>query len=90
MLDRIKELFDSNLSEEYHSPKHFYVFVSLTLENPKFFVVPSKVVANYIKTKHANWLKVKKRDGTRRKDSSMRKFRDDEEKYLNRWDLLGL
>lgn len=77
-------------SEEFFSPNHFYVFVSLNLKNPKFFVVPSKVVADFIKTNHANWLKNKKRDGTNRKDSSMRKFQDDEEKYLNRWDLLKL
>jgi len=77
-------------SEEFFSPKHFYVFVSLNFEYPKFFVVPSRVVAKYIKTRHTNWIKGKKKDGENRKDSSMRKFRDLEEKYLNRWDILDL
>jgi len=40
-------------SEEYYSTKHFYVFVSLGgNEHPKFFIVPSKIVANYIKSDH--------------------------------------
>lgn len=77
-------------SEEFFSAKHFYVFVSLNSENPKFFVVPSKVVARYTKTNHAEWIKGKKKDGKSRKDTQMRKFRDMGEKYLNRWDILGL
>jgi len=77
-------------SEDFFSPKHYYVFVSLYPEHPKFFVVPSKNVSEYIKTNHKEWLNGKKKDGTSRKDTSMRKFRDLEEKYLNHWDLLGL
>jgi len=77
--------------EEYHSPKHFYVFVSLNgKEQPRFFIVPSKIVANHIKSGHRKWLEGKSKTGKRRKDSSIRKFRDLEERYLNRWDLLGL
>ena len=77
--------------EEYHSPKHFYVFVSLNgKEQPRFFIVPSKIVANHIKSGHRKWLEGKSKTGKKRKDSSMRKFRDLEERYLNRWDLLGL
>jgi len=33
---------------------------------------------------------VKSKTGKKHKDSAMRKFRDLEEKYLNRWELLGL
>jgi len=77
--------------EEYHSPKHFYIFVSLNgKEQPRFFIVPSKIVANHIKSGHRKWLEGKSKTGKRRKDSSIRKFRDLEERYLNRWDLLGL
>ena len=35
-------------------------------------------------------LRAAKKDGTARKDSSMRKFRDPAEHYLGSWDLLGL
>ena len=77
--------------EEYYSPKHFYVFVSLnSKEHPKFFIVPSKIVANYIKSGHQKWLKSKNKTGKKRKDTSLRKFRDLEEKYLNSWEFLGL
>ena len=78
-------------SEEYYSPKHFYVFVLLNEnQHPKFFIVPSKIVANYIKTHHRAWLKIPSKSGEKHKDSSLRKFRDLEEKYLDRWDLLKL
>ena len=78
-------------SEEYYSPKHFYVFVLLNdREHPKFFIVPSKIVVNYIKSDYKEWIKGKSKTGKKHKDSSIRKFRDLEEKYLNRWELLGL
>ena len=78
-------------SEDYYSPKHFYVFVLLNDgEHPKFFIVPSKVVANYIKSGHKEWLKRKSKSGKKHQDSPMRKFKDLKEEYLNRWDLLKL
>jgi len=52
--------------------------------------VSSKIVANHIKSGHQKWLKDKSKTGKKHKDSPMRKFRDLEEKYLNRWELLGL
>lgn len=36
------------------------------------------------------WLKGKKPDGGQRKDTAMRVFIDAEDKYLEKWDLLGL
>ena len=81
----------SQKSEEYYSPKHFYVFVLLNgNEHPKFFIVPSKIVANNIKNDHNTWLKKPTKSGKKRGDSSIRIFRDREEKYLDRWDLLKL
>ena len=78
-------------SEEFYSPKHFYVFVLLNdKEHPKFFIVQSKIVANHIKSGHKKWLKGKSKTGKKHKDSTMRKFRDLEEKDLNRWELLRL
>ena len=78
-------------SEEFFAPRHFYVFVSLNEDNPpRYFIVPSKIVANYIKTHHQAWLKTKSKSGKKHKDSSLRKFRDLDEKYLDKWDLLKL
>jgi len=79
-------------AEDFYSPNHFYVFVMLNSQDvkPDFFIVPSKVVAKFVKEDHQKWLKGKSKTGKTRKDSSMRKFHDKEGKYLNRWDLLGL
>ena len=70
----------------------FYVFVNINDPRalPDFTVVPSKIVAEYVRSSHAQWLQGTKRSGQPRKDSPMRNFRDDDEKYLNRWELLGL
>ncbi len=79
-------------AEDFHSSSHFYVFVKLNKQDvkPDFFIVPSKIVAKLVKDSHQKWLHGKSKTGKKRKDTSMRKFHDDEGKYLNRWDLLGL
>jgi hypothetical protein len=58
--------------------------------HPSYHIVPSKVVAKYVATRHLAWLKGKMPNGGKRKDSAMRKFRDEENKYRGKWDLLGL
>jgi hypothetical protein len=83
----------SEKCEIYHANDLYYVFVNIsekTDEAPNYTIVPSKIVANYIQKSHANWLKLPKKNGDPRKNSNMRKFNDLEEKYSNRWDLLGL
>jgi len=83
----------SEKGENYYADNLFYVFVNISEDSdahPTFSVVPSKVVADHIRKSHAAWLKGAKRDGSARKDTAMRQFADPEEKYLNRWDLLGL
>ena len=79
-------------AEAFISSSHFYVFVMLNKQDvkPDFFIVPSKIVAKFVKESHQKWLKGKSKTAKKRKDSSMRKFQDKEGKYLNRWDLLGL
>lgn len=79
-------------SEEFVSKNHYYIFVALgqISERPAFHIVPSKIVAEYASSLHANWLKGKKRDGAERKDSTMRKFNDHENKYLESWHLIKL
>ena len=79
-------------SEKMTDENIFYVFVNLRTidELPEFYLVPSKVVAKFTSTNHKKWLSEKGKNGQQRNDSTMRKFRDTEKEYLNRWDLLNL
>lgn len=79
-------------AEDYYADNLFYVFVTLNdfLAPPEYFIVPSKVVAKYTKTTHKNWLNTPGKSGLIHKDNPVRNFQDREEKYLSRWDLLGL
>lgn len=78
-------------AEKYHAPNLFYVFVSLNYgEAADFYIVPSKDVANFIKKYYRKWLKTPGRKGQKHNQNPMRTFRDNEQKFLNRWDLLGL
>ena len=79
-------------AESFIADDHYYVFVMLhdVGKRPDYYIVPSKVVAKYISTSHREWLAGKKKDGSPRKDSSMRMFRDDEGKYKEAWDSLEL
>ena len=79
-------------AETFFSDTLFYVFVNLNGvgENPSFHVVPSKVVATFVTESHRAWLARPNRSGGAHTDSSMRRFKDPESKYLERWDLLGL
>jgi hypothetical protein len=81
--EKSEKLIDENI---------FYVFVNLKGINelPEFYVVPSDIVANYVSENHKSWLSEKGKKGQQRNDSSMRKFKDIEKKYLNRWDMLNL
>ena len=79
-------------SDTFHAKNLFYVFVNLNdlKRPPEYFIVPSKIVSDYTSSTHAEWMNTPNRKGMPHKDGSMRKFRDLEEKYLNRWDLLHL
>ena len=79
-------------AENYYSPNLFYIFVCLNQgkESPDYFVVPSRVVSKHVTFSHKKWLATPGRHGQKHKDNPMRKFRDDQGKYLNQWNLLGL
>ncbi len=87
-----KEWLLNRAAEKYRARHLFYVFVNLDKNGqiPTFHVVPSRVVADYISTSHAEWLRTRGRRGRKHRDNPMRKFKDTESKYLDRWDLLGL
>lgn len=82
----------SQKAENEHNDNLFYIFVNLksSKDRPDYYIVPSKTVATYVKESHANWLGSPSKSGKARKDSSMRKFDDLEEKFLEKWDLLNL
>jgi hypothetical protein len=77
-------------AENYFSHNLFYVFVNLNnnLEQPTFFIVPSKIVANYCKNSHKEWLQTPGKRVAAHKDNPVRNFKDFDGKYLNRWDLI--
>ena len=79
-------------ADSFFADNHYYVFVVLHAvgQHPDFYVVPSKIVAESTSTSHREWLEGKKKDGSSRKDSSMRVFEDKEGKYKEAWSLLGL
>lgn len=78
-------------NEDYYSDNLFYVFVDLNgLNQPDYHIVHSKTVADYIRKSHKEWLESPSKSGKIRKDGSMRVFKDEEKKYKDQWDLLGL
>jgi hypothetical protein len=80
-----------NKKSELHKKENFfYIFVSLKTEvqRPEYFIVPSKILADFVKHSHAIWLATPGKKGQAHKDSTMRKFDDPDGVYLEKWDLL--
>lgn len=79
-------------AESDHAENLFYIFVNLKGEGlrPDFYVVPSTVVAEYTHSTHREWLETPGSKGQSHKDSSIRKFRDPNGQYLDRWDLIEI
>lgn len=78
-------------AETFYADNHFYIFVALSQigTRPAFHIVPSQIVADYVRNDHATWLRGVKLNGEPRKDTNMRKFNDPENKYLEAWELLN-
>lgn len=79
-------------AESYFAENLFYVFVSLKGDRlrPAYYVVPSKVVAEYVETTHSEWLAAPGKKGQLHNDSALRKFKDLTGRYLDKWELLGI
>jgi hypothetical protein len=77
-------------AETLIAPNLYYIFVELTDLNvrPNYYIVPSKEVASYARKSHKDWLNKAGRNGKSHKDSSIRKFRDIEQKYKEQWEIL--
>ena len=69
----------------------FFVFIRLNdLADPEYYIVPRVAVARYARENHKRWLNTPGRKGQPHQDTPMRKFADPENKYLGKWELLGL
>lgn len=60
------------------------------LDSPNYYIVPREDVARYARDNHQRWLNTPGLKGQKHQDTPMRKFSDNENKYLNKWELLGL
>jgi hypothetical protein len=91
----------SKRHETIKDPDLFYCFVNIGKQTNlfRFFIVPSRVVAQYVRDEHRHWLKVKKKEGKKVQDTDMRIFRMGlkgerysvktpiAERYENNWDF---
>lgn len=78
--------------ETFFADNHFYVFVGLGGDSvrPDFHIVPSGEVAKQVKDDHERWKNTPGRKGQPHGPTTMRNFFDRKDRYLERWDLLGL
>jgi hypothetical protein len=89
------KLFRLSLKDEQpaHAQNEWFVLVALDEAEvrPRYFVVPTDVIAGWIYVDHRVWLQGTKRDGTPRKDSTIRAIRSHEidAVYEEGWDLLN-
>jgi hypothetical protein len=85
---RIKWLLHKS-DETARGASHFFVFVALNGRDGQleYHIVPGAVVSKTCAEGHRNSLKGTKRDGSQRKDSSMRTFQPGED-FRSAWDSL--
>lgn len=89
--DDVREWLATKKVESQSAGSMFFVFVALVGDGqPRYHVVPSRVVAEYCRRTHREWLAQPARKGQKHKDNDMRLFKDTTDRYLNRWDLPGL
>lgn len=76
-------------AEDLHSDNIYYVFVILNgLELPKYYIVPSKTVAERVRTEYAEWLKQPGKMGQPHNDSNVRNFISYNDEFIDNWDIL--
>ena len=89
---KLKDWMMNKKAESIKDKNMFYVFVSLKEEDkkPDYHICPSIEVAKSVSKGHKKWLKTPGRGGKMHVDTSIRAWGDPDNKYLDRWDLLGL
>lgn len=78
-------------AEDDQAENLFYVFVCLPKRGqPLCHVVLRRQVARFVRKDHRSWLNTQGNGGRPLQDNPVRRFRDPELTYRDRWDLLGL
>jgi len=78
-------------NEELVGDNIIYVFVSLNeLAAPEYHIVPSKVVAETLKVDYEKWIETPGKKGQQHNETNIRIFKDEEDEYLDKWELLGV
>ena len=76
-----------------YAPNEWFVLVALgdAKARPRYYVLPTDVVAGWLYVDHRIWLEGTKRDGTPRKDTPIRAIRiaEIDVVYEEAWDLLN-
>jgi len=86
-----KEWMLNKKHEEDIATNLFFVFIRLNdLSAPEYYIVPREAAARYARENHQRWLNTPGRNGQHHQDTPMRKFADPDNKFLDRWDLLGI
>src|ERR1700690_3406537 len=69
----------SSSDEEPKGNNHYYVFVALIGRDdpPEYYIVEGNKVSKQIATGHLKWLKNKRRDGRKHKNTNIREFHPD-------------
>ncbi len=77
-------------AEELSEDNFVYIFTNLKElgQLPDYYIVPSKIVSEYIKKEHRDWLKMLGKSGQAHRETDMRMFRDDKEEFKNKWEIL--
>lgn len=69
----------------------FFVFIRLNnLDAPVYYIVTRQEVSRFSAENHKIWLATLGRQGQKHNDNPLRQFKDPDNKFRDRWDLLGL
>ena len=84
-----KEWTLSAKNEKIIGDNIIYFLVSLNeLDQPEYHIVPSRVVAEAIREGHAKWLDTPGRQGQAHRDNPIRKYQDNDDRFLDNWSCL--
>jgi hypothetical protein len=73
-------------AEDLSQENLYYVLVVLGDDTPYCHIVPSKELSKLVFESHQTWLQNPGKNGKPHKDNSLRKFRDYDKVYLNKWE----
>jgi hypothetical protein len=79
-------------AEELAEDNFIYVFTNLKElgQLPDYYIVPSQIVAKYVKKEHKEWLNTPGKNGQAHRENDMRMFRDENEEFKNKWEIFEL